>query len=204
MKNKMKHSLNDYFEFSLYLLALICFVYFLPTGNVTKISHPILIVALLASMRVLIIKTKIEVFPALRFSFLGFVFIAMFLAVEFNFYSWVPYLDKIEHLLSGIILCFSGFSIFKYINRNEEKVQISPLTIVLFSLFFSIAVAGCWEIYEFTVDHLFGLTSQNGSLVDTMTDIICGTTSGIITSIYLYNKLKKHDKKFAIHQTENM
>lgn len=203
MKIKIKYHFNDYFELSLYFLALICFMYFLPTGNTTKTFQPILIVTILASMRVSVNNTKMEVFPALRLSFLVFVFIAMFLAVEFSFYSWVPYLDKVEHLLSGIILCFLGFSIFKYINRNEKEIQISPLTIALFSLFFSIAAAGCWEIYEFTVDHLFGLTSQKGSLVDTMTDIICGTTSGIITSIYLYDKLKKKDERFAMGQTES-
>lgn len=205
MEKKLKHSISDYLEAALYILALICFVYFLINKNIPKTLQPILIVSVLISLKVLIKITKIEIFPALRFSVLVFVFICMFLAVEFNFYSFVPEMDKMEHLLSGCILIFVGFSIFKQINRKEEKIKINLLTIVLFCLFFAIASAGVWEIFEFTVDRLFGLATQNGSLVDTMQDIICGTTGAILTSIYLYHRLKKNDVKFALNQTtENL
>ena len=57
---------------------------------------------------------------------------------------------------------------------------------------FATAAAGAWEIWEFTTDSLFGLTAQNGSLTDTMWDIICGTSVGIVTAIpiYLHSKGK--------------
>ncbi|WP_307400343.1 hypothetical protein [Paenibacillus anaericanus] len=87
--------------------------------------------------------------PALRFSVLIFITITMMLANLFNMYAVIPYLDKIEHLLSG-----------------------------------------AWEIYEFVVDHLFGLHSQNASLTDTMLDIICGTVGAVVSSIYLLYKAR--------------
>jgi uncharacterized membrane protein YjdF len=191
MRNKQKHDFNDYFEGFLYLLAIICFVYFFLKGNMAKTFQPILIVAVLIFLRILIKALKVEIFFALRFSILAFIFVAMFLANEFGFYSIIPGLDKIEHLFSGVILTFIGLLVFKNINRRENITKVSPITITLFSLFFSIAMAGCWEIYEFTTDKIFGLKSQNGSLLDTMFDIICGTIGAVITSVYLHHKVRK-------------
>jgi uncharacterized membrane protein YjdF len=191
MRNKRKHDFNDYFEGFLYLLAIICFVYFFFKGNMAKTFQPILIVAVLIFLRILIKALKVEVFFALRFSILTFIFVAMFLANEFGFYSIIPGLDKIEHLFSGVILTFVGLLVFNHINRRENIIKVSPITITLFSLFFSITMAGCWEIYEFTTDKIFGLKSQNGSLLDTMFDIICGTIGAVITSVYLHQKVRK-------------
>jgi uncharacterized membrane protein YjdF len=198
VSNKPKHNISDYFEAGLYILAFFCFVHFLIIGNMQKTLQPVFISMLLISIKALINRTKIEVSSSLRLFILIFIFVAMFLAVEFNFYSIIPGLDKIEHLFSGILFVFIGFLIFKNINKKTLKIQVHPLTIVFFCMFFSIAVAGCWEIYEFTMDRLFGLNCQNGSLMDTMGDIICGTTGAILTSIYLNYRIKKHDKRFSL------
>lgn len=128
----------------------------------------------------------------------------MFMAVEFSFYTKIFGLDKVEHLSSGVMLVFIGFLIFKHINEKEEHIQINNLTIVLFSLFFAIACAGCWEIFEYSSDKLLHLSTQNGSLEDTMQDIICGTTGASITSVYLYFRICKQDHRFLIKQnTQN-
>jgi uncharacterized membrane protein YjdF len=188
MKNKQKYDFNDYFESFLYILATICFIYFLFRGNRAKTLQPILIVFVLIAIKIFAKVIKVEIFFALRFSILFFIFVAMFLANEFGFYSIIPALDKIEHLFSGVILTFIGIVVFKHINRKEKNIKINPSTIVFFSLYFSIAMAGSWEIYEFSTDYIFGLRSQNASLLDTMIDIICGTTGAVTTSIYLHYK----------------
>lgn len=54
--------------------------------------------------------------------------------------------------------------------------------IIWFAFFFAVAMA---------VDHLFGLHSQNGSLTDTMIDMICGTLSAVVASFYLYDKARR-------------
>jgi uncharacterized membrane protein YjdF len=191
-----KYRFNDYLEFTLYLLAVLCFGYFLMKGNKAKLFEPVLIIAVLLAIRLLIKKTKVEIIPALRFSILAFIFVAMFLGNEFGFYTIFPLLDKVEHLMSGAILCFVGLTLFFYVNRNEE-IKVHPLTIIYFSLFFSTAMAGCWEIYEFSGDQLLGFHSQNNSLIDTMEDIICGTIGAILTSIYLYVKAKDNKLPLA-------
>ncbi|MNR31841.1 hypothetical protein D3C85_1493800 [compost metagenome] len=116
----------------------------------------------------------------------------MFVANEFGYYGVIPFLDKIEHLFSGVILCFIGLLIYSKASGGHQdgEESSSSRVAVWLCLFFSIAMAGVWEIYEFVTDHLFGLDSQNGSLLDTMTDIICGTVGATLTACYLAIKAK--------------
>ncbi|OVE68358.1 hypothetical protein CCS79_10645 [Clostridium diolis] len=193
MKTKRNYGFNDYFELFLYALAVICSIYFLIRGDMQRTLQPILIILVLTFIKVLINKSRIPISTGLRFSVLAFIFVTMFFANEFKGYSFIPYLDKIEHLSSGVILFYIGSLILELINKNETN-KLNVKTIILFSLFFAIAMAGIWEIYEFTTDRLFGLRSQNNSLVDTMGDIICGSIGSLFTSIYTYKTLKVNFK----------
>ena len=115
----------------------------------------------------------------------------MFLGRIVSIYSIFPSWDKFVHFYSGIVLFFIGLSIFLTLCREDSKNLFYLL--ILFGIFFSISMAGLWEIYEFTTDALLSLNSQNHSLNDTMIDMICGSISTIIASIIyiLYCKYKK-------------
>lgn len=65
-----------------------------------------------------------------------------------------------------------------------------------FPFLFSVACAGIWELWEFATDSIFGLTAQNGSLNDTMWDIICGTIGGMISCTFIYIHIKFKNIKF--------
>lgn len=121
-----------------------------------------------------------------------FIFLSMYLASIWDFYSITNY-DKFLHLLSGAIIAIIGYVLFLYLTNEKSRKEMKPLLSVIFVILFATAAAGVWEIWEFTTDSLFGLHAQNGSLYDTMWDIICGTVVGIITAIpiYLYSKGKK-------------
>ncbi|GFZ98334.1 hypothetical protein GCM10008018_50730 [Paenibacillus marchantiophytorum] len=181
---------NDLFELVMYVVAAICLVSFLIKGEAAKVMEAALIIGVLLLIRIVVKITKTPMFAALRFSVLLFICITMILANELGFYGVIPYLDKFEHLFSGVILCFVGLLIYKKANDRETTKTHNAHVAIWLSLFFSIAMAGVWEIYEFTTDHLLGLNSQNGSLIDTMTDIICGTSGAIATSLYLAVKAK--------------
>ena len=189
---KGKDRWNDLFELAMYVLAGGCFVYFLVKGNGAKMFQAVLIVAVLQLIRLVVKWTKTTMFTSLRFCVLLFIFVTMFVANEFGYYGVIPYLDKMEHLFSGVILSFIGLLIYsKAAGHQEGNEPPSSRVAVWLCLFFSVAMAGVWEIYEFATDHLFGLNSQNGSLVDTMTDIICGTAGAILTACYLALKARR-------------
>ena len=117
-----------------------------------------------------------------------FIFFSMYLANVLKFYS-IPNYDKILHLSSGLLIGIIGFSVYVYLFKPKKNKEIKRFAMVIFTIMFSIACAGAWEIWEFTTDNLFNLTAQNG-LNDTMFDIICGTIGGMIVTvpIYLYSK----------------
>jgi uncharacterized membrane protein YjdF len=181
---------NHYFELTLYLVTSACLVYYLIHGIYAKVFQTVLILAVLSLVRAVVAITKTDLFPALRFSILFFIALTMLFANAFGFYGLIPYLDKIEHLISGVILSFLGVVIFNKISKTNSSSAVASSTANWFSLFFSIAMAGYWEIYEFATDHLFGLNSQNNSLSDSMTDMICGLIGAVVTSLYLARSKK--------------
>ncbi|MEK3916021.1 hypothetical protein [Paenibacillus sp. FSL H7-0331] len=193
MSSQKKQRFNDYFELVLYLISTGCLIYFLIQGIPLKAFQGILIISVLTIIRGVVKFTKTELFPALRFSILFFIFLTMLLANEFGFYGIIPNLDKIEHLLSGVILHFIGMLIYWKLTAAEGNQRNVSSTAIWFGFFFSVAMAGFWEMYEFTTDYLFGLQSQRGSLTDTMGDIICGTIGAVGTSIYLAFKGKREN-----------
>ena len=127
---------------------------------------------------------------------LAFTFSAIFLGNVWDLYRIIPIYDKLLHLLSGVIIAIIGFVLFLYLNNGNIKGDFNTYFAVIFSIIFSIAAAGLWEIWEFSTDMLFGFHSQNNSLIDTMMDIICGSIMGIIANIPIYLYIKGKNISF--------
>lgn len=133
-----------------------------------------------------------------------FVVASMYFGNVFGFYDIIANYDKILHLISGVIIAFIGFVFFLYLSNGKIYGSFKPVTSIWFSIIFSIAIAGVWEIWEFSTDQLFGFTSQNKSLIDTMLDLISGTVTGVITNIPIYFYLKGKKIKLIEKLVEEM
>ena len=127
---------------------------------------------------------------------LAFTFSSIYLGNVWDLYRIIPIYDKLLHLLSGVIIAIIGFVLFLYLNNGNIKGDFNTYFAVIFSIIFSIAAAGIWEIWEFSTDMIFGFHSQNNSLIDTMMDIICGSIMGIITNIPIYLYIKGKNISF--------
>ena len=127
---------------------------------------------------------------------LAFTFSAIYVGNVWDLYRIIPIYDKLLHLLSGVIIAIIGFVLFLYLNNGNIKGDFNTYFAVIFSIIFSIAAAGLWEIWEFSTDMLFGFHSQNNSLIDTMMDIICGSIMGIIANIPIYLYIKGKNISF--------
>ena len=115
-----------------------------------------------------------------------FVFLSMYVGKIFSMYEIIVFWDKILHFLSGLILVKLGIDIYRKMGGAKIKNLEN-----FFAFIFAAACAGIWEIYEFTTDFLFSLTSQQNSLIDTMLDIICGCASALIFVIIMHFAEKK-------------
>lgn len=174
------------------VLLAITAIYDVIARDSIKIPRIILIVVTVWALYFFFKITFLRKSKIMYYCILGFIFLSMYLANVWDFYG-IPNYDKYLHLGSGILIALIGYVLFIHLCGGKEQPGMNPLAPVIFSIIFAIAGAGLWEIWEFATDTAFGLTAQNGSLVDTMIDIICGTLMGIVANIpiYLYSKGKK-------------
>lgn len=110
-----------------------------------------------------------------------------------NFYSYITDFDFYLHIIFGIVASVFSIPFIKYfLEKSNLKISNLSLTFVIFIMFcFSSTCGVIWEIYEFAVDNLFNLNTQNASLLDTMTDIIANTIGILISCAVYYFKNNK-------------
>ncbi|WP_294372793.1 hypothetical protein [uncultured Clostridium sp.] len=186
----------DFFNFitvifiTVLTLTLFSNVYFNGGDKVFRILLTAIVVLI---VRVLFKKTFLSKYTLAYISIVIFIFMSMYMGNILNIYSVINFYDKILHFISGIISGIIGFVVYEHFTKKYiDKLDLKFLIIFIFV--FSVAIAGCWEIWEFSTDKIFGFHSQNNSLSDTMMDIICGTIGGIFSMIPIRLMLKKHKK----------
>ncbi|MFH1317169.1 MAG: hypothetical protein ABII01_06620 [Candidatus Woesearchaeota archaeon] len=136
-----------------------------------------------------------------------FIIFSMYLGEVHKFYYVFWWWDLMLHALSGIIIGIIGFSLVYILNEQRKiKLDLSPMFVAIFSFSFAIAIGVVWEIFEFSMDSLFGFNMQKSGLVDTMWDLIVDMFGALIVSAlgYLYLKgrfdfFKSFEKWFIKH-----
>lgn len=161
----------------------------------SKLSRILLAIGAVIGSRIFFKVTFLKKSNATYIATLIFIMFSMYLGNILNFYTYIPRYDKVLHLISGIIIGIISIVVYAHFTNDCLK-KINPKFMVFFSIMFTLALAGGWEIWEFTSDRLFGLQSQLNSLNDTMTDIICGTIGGLISLIPIYRFAKGKKNKF--------
>lgn len=194
MKNK-KMSNDIMITWGFMILLAITTVYDVIVRDAAKVPRILLIVITVWAVYFFFKVTFLRKSKTMYYCILVFIFLSMYLANVWDFYG-IPNYDKYLHLGSGVLIALIGYVLFIYLCGGKQQPGMHPLFPVIFSVIFAIAGAGIWEIWEFTTDSLFGLTAQNGSLLDTMIDIICGTIMGIIANIPIYMYAKGRNVKF--------
>lgn len=184
---KLDKLLTMIFYILLFVTAIIDSLY----RDGIKFWRIILIYVTIFVVRIIFNKTFLKKFLSAYIITLIFIFISMYLANVWDFYAIDNY-DKFLHFISGILIGFLGLVVYIYLSNGNINNEMKPITIFIFPLIFSIAIAGVWEIWEFSTDQVFGLTAQ-WNLEDTMWDIILGSLGGGISSLLIYysNKSKK-------------
>lgn len=173
MNNKV-----DWIGITFFFITIITGMYNLLIGDEAKVIKAILLLVVLGINKIIFYKTFLKKSSLGYIGIIIFCFLSIYLANLFDFYS-ISYYDKFLHLISGVMIYFFGLIIYVNLTKNNEYKK--DIFFYLFPLFFSIALAGVWEIWEFSTDLSFGLNAQNNSLFDTMTDIICGTIGSIVS-----------------------
>ena len=132
-----------------------------------------------------------------------FIFIGVVVGTTLNNRTNFQSFDLVTHCCAGFIAAWFGYD-FAVIMQGRYG-RLSPALTAMFSICFSLGISVAWEIYEFTMDRLYGMalqcstpTSETG-LIDTMVDFIIaavGALAGMFTvAFYRNGKFGKHKKQ---------
>ncbi len=125
----------------------------------------------------------------LQMVIVGFIFASMYLGNVRQFYQRFWWWDKMLHTFSGVLLGLIGFIVIFYLNKEKRlRLSLSPFFVCLFAFVFAVAMGTLWEVYEFTMDSLFGTNMQirETGVEDTMWDLIVDTLGALAVCVWGY------------------
>ena len=152
----------------------------------------IILTALVPTMVRKILHLKISY--TMEFVYLLFIIFGHFIGSILGIYNEIPHYDKIMHTLSGVLTSFVALIVLNNINQYKFKNVIFN---IVFMIVFSLAVAGIWEIFEFTNDILFQADAQRVAISgvdDTMLDMIVALFGSILVCIEYGIEVCTHKK----------
>ena len=145
---------------------------------------------------------RIHIPPELQLAAIGFVFASLFLGEIRDYYTRFWWWDMALHTMSGFLLGILGFLLVHIMNETEKiHVHMKPGFVAFFAFMFALGVGALWEIFEFTMDSLFGMNMQKpmlgdpSGLTDTMWDLIVDATGALVISVLGWRYLKNPDKR---------
>jgi len=163
--------------------------------------HAFLVVGIMAAMLLpILLKPHLagHVPHEVQIFVIGFVFATLFLGEVRDYYERFWWWDLLLHGTAGLLLGILGFMIVYVLNENERvDMHMRPSFLALFAFCFSQAIGAIWEIFEFAMDELFGLTMQKpmlgdaSGLTDTMWDLIVNAIGAAIISLAGWRYLRR-------------
>jgi uncharacterized membrane protein YjdF len=166
-----------------------------PTGEII-ISFSLIIIVLMPNI---LRRFNFRITPSIEFIYLLFIFVAQTLGSVLNFYQAFYFYDKAVHFLSGVLDSFVAIFILVRFHKYNEKSLAFNCVMIIFTV---MAIAGFWEIFEYTGNLLFGGDPQKvvaTGVNDTMTDIIVALLGSVLVCIaYLYEQ--ENNKKMLIER----
>ncbi len=136
-----------------------------------------------------------------------FVFASLFLGEIREFYTRFWWWDIALHSFSGILLGIVGFILVHVLNETEEiDLHMKPGFVAFFAFLFAVGMGGLWEIFEFTMDSIFGMNMQKemlgdpSGLTDTMWDLIVDALGALIIAVLGYGYLKTAKNESFLEQ----
>jgi hypothetical protein len=127
------------------------------------------------------------------------IFAHIFFGEQMHFYERFWLWDKILHVYGSAVVSLLAF-ILVYTFHSTGKLRLTLPFIGLFTVVFTLAVGGLWEIGEFTVDKLLDLNTQRGldnTMWDIINNLIGGTLAALLGMLYVRYSHPDNRKRLA-------
>lgn len=147
----------------------------------------------------LVLGRRFRVFIPPEFEVLAvvFLFASLFLGEIRGYYTRFWWWDIALHTASGFLLGILGFLLVYILNETEQvEVHMRPRFVALFAFMFAVGLGALWEIFEFSIDQLFGMDMQKemlgdpSGLTDTMWDLVVDTVGAFVISVLGFGYLR--------------
>jgi hypothetical protein len=136
-----------------------------------------------------------------------FLYASLFLGEVHNYYDVYWWWDVVLHTGSSLLLGIIGFLLVYVLNEKDDiNLDLTAGFMGLFAFVFAVALGALWEIFEFTMDTLFGMNMQKtmfddtSGLTDTMWDLIVDTIGAAIISILGYGYFRTLENDSFLEQ----
>jgi hypothetical protein len=156
------------------------------------------IIATLLSPGIFCKKMDVEIPAEFHITAVVFIFASLYLGEIQDFYYRFWWWDIALHSSAGLLMGIVGFLLVYLLNESKRvELHMTPVFISLFAFSFAVTIGTIWEIFEFTMDRLFGLNMQKpmmgdtSGLTDTMWDMIVNATGAFIISFVGWWYLKR-------------
>ena len=135
---------------------------------------------------------QVKIPPEFELLAVVFIFASLFLGEVRGYYLRFWWWDIVLHTGAGFLFGILGFLLVHVLNEKKEiELDLKPGFVALFAFVFAIAFGTLWEIFEFTVDQIFGTNMQKSGLIDTMWDLIVNGVGALVISILGWGYLRK-------------
>ena len=167
--------------------------------------HVFLVVAVMAAVvgpELLRHRLLVEIPSEMQILASLFVFATLFLGEVRNFYERFWWWDIALHATAGLLLGLLGFMIAFVLNQSN-LIKLRPSFVALFAFLFSLGIGSLWEIFEFGMDEIFGLTMQKpvpgdlSGLTDTMRDLMVDALAAGLISLWGWRYVKRRPRRYV-------
>ncbi|HUF17134.1 MAG TPA: hypothetical protein VMS12_03715 [Thermoanaerobaculia bacterium] len=146
---------------------------------------------------------RVYIPPEFELLAIVFVYAALFLGEVLNYYQRFWWWDIALHATSGLLLGIFGFLLIYVLNEDDQvDLHMRPRFVAIFAFVFALAVGALWEIFEFSMDQIFGMNMQKpmfgdpSGLTDTMWDLIVDAAGALLISVFGWWYLKRPERSF--------
>ncbi|MCW1950974.1 MAG: hypothetical protein KIH44_006385 [Octadecabacter sp.] len=116
-----------------------------------------------------------------------FIFATLFLGEVGDFYEKFWWWDVGLHFMSALSFGAVGFLLI-FMLFEGDRYAAPPWALAVLAFCVALSIGTLWEVFEFSMDQLFGMNMQKSGLVDTMKDLIIDAIGAAIGAFsgYLY------------------
>ncbi|MDF1854144.1 hypothetical protein [Pseudooceanicola sp.] len=134
---------------------------------------------------------KIEVPRAFIAATTLFVGGTLFAGEVLDLYNRIWWWDIAMHGGSAVGFGLIGF-VLVFMMFQGDRFAAPPIAVAFFAFCFALAIGALWEVFEFSMDQIFGTNMQKSGLVDTMGDLLVDIGGALIGAATGFAWLKEH------------